>query len=604
MSDPMSVAEPGGEGPDASAGIDPARIDAFYAQAPGASRTNLALAAVAAVVMWDRVPRPVLWGWLAAVALLHGVRLGAWAARRRDPARAANWRRWARRCTLAMLASGLVWGVGALAMFTPAQPLVQAFWLILVAGIGAGVIGANAFHPPAQWAYLVPLLAPVTVRHALEGGAEHGAIAVGMSLYLAFCLVQGRHQARLMRETLATRFENVALVDELRREKAAADAARRAAEESAAARSRFFAAASHDLRQPLHALSLTTGALRAAPLDAERARMAANLAASVEALEALFDELLDISRLDAGAVEPRPAHFPVQRLLDAIGTTFAPVARASGTRLELVPCVAVAYGDEVLLGRIAANFVANALKYAAGGRVAVLVRRRGTGLALQVRDDGPGIPQAERERVFEEFYQLGNPARDRRRGFGLGLATARRIAALAGARLALRSRPGAGSTFEVAFARGTRAQVEAAASAVAPPSEPGDALAGARILVLDDEPDVRVAMRDLLGSWGAHMDAFAGEEEALAALEAAPDAVIADLRLAGGRSGLEAVRVLRERFGAALPALLVSGDTAPERLREAASSGLELLHKPVRPVRLRAALNQVLAERASNNVKA
>jgi signal transduction histidine kinase len=423
------------------------RIAGFYAQAPSASAVNFFLAAIAVAVMWTRVPDALLLGWLAMVVLSHLLRLGLWQQRHQDQNRDANWLLWARHCLLAMLASGLVWGGGAALLFDPTEPLLAAFWLIIICGIAAGVVAANAFYLPALWAYLFPLLLPVVIRIAMEDAPGYRAIALGLALYLVFCVQQGRHQSRLVLESFRMRNENQSLVDRLSVEKEIAEEARRVAEDSSAAKARFFAAASHDLRQPLQAIALFSGGLKHASLPPDEARLVAKIDEGVNVLSDLFDELLEISRLDAKAIVPQPRWISLQSIFDRLELLYAPIATDSGTRLYIQSSALSVFVDELLLSRILGNFVGNGVKYARGGTVAVFARRQAKRLRIEVRDNGPGIDDADKALVFEEFYQADNPDRDRKQGFGLGLATAKRIAHLIDAAIGLRSTPGRGSVF-------------------------------------------------------------------------------------------------------------------------------------------------------------
>ncbi|MDP1613530.1 MAG: HAMP domain-containing sensor histidine kinase [Sulfuritalea sp.] len=434
---------------DSASGFGAERIAGIYAQAPTASAVNFLLAAIAVAVMWSRVPDALLLGWLALVVLSHLLRLGLWRQRRQDPSRDAHWLRWAHRCVVAMLATGLIWGGGAVVLFDPAEPLLVAFWLIIVCGIGAGVVAASAFYLPALWAYLFPLLLPIIMRIAMEDAPGYRAIALGMVLFLVFCVQQGRHQGQLILESLRMRSENRALVASLSIEKHIAEAARQVAEDSSAAKARFFAAASHDLRQPLQAIALFSGGLKHASLPPEEARLVGKIDEGVNALSELFDDLLEISRLDARAVVPQARWVPLQAVFERLELLFAPIATDNGTRLYFRPCAHSLFVDELLLSRVLGNFVGNAVKYAQGGTVAVLARRQGGQIRIEVRDNGPGIDEADQALVFEEFYQADNPDRDRKRGFGLGLATAKRIALLLDAAIGLRSTPGRGSVFWV-----------------------------------------------------------------------------------------------------------------------------------------------------------
>jgi CheY-like chemotaxis protein/anti-sigma regulatory factor (Ser/Thr protein kinase) len=264
--------------------------------------------------------------------------------------------------------------------------------------------------------------------------------------------------------------------------------------------------------------------------------------------------------------------------------------------LRFEPADAVLHTDSVLLERVLSNLISNALRYTPAGSVEVRCRPRGDGVAIEVADTGPGIAREEHERVFDEFYQLGNPERDRRKGLGLGLATVKRIAQLLGCSVTLDSQPGKGSVFAITAPRGDRAQV------IAPPvpqtAADLDALRDKVIAVVDDERDVREGLAELLATWRCKPVVAASARELLELLELSglrPDAVIADHRLRERETGLGAVAALRERFGAWLPALIMSGDTTPEIFQMAREQQLPLLSKPVRAARLRAALQHLLS---------
>lgn len=568
------------------------RIEAFYHQAPYATRTNALLAVVTTLVMWGEVPMGLLVGWLVAVAAAHAVRMGLYVVYFRDAQRAARPALWAHRCTLAMLLSGLVWGAGGVAMFQPGEPLLLAFWLIALCGIAAGVVTANAFHLPATYAYVLPLLGPMIVRTAFEGGWAYGSIAVGMTLFLGFALVQGRHQAKLFADSIAIRLENVDLVKRLHAEKTQADAARAEAEEAGRAKARFLAAASHDLRQPLHALGLFSAALREQESTPQGRALVDRVSASVEALEELFNGVLDLARLDAG-VEPRPRHFAAAPMLARLEAQFAIDAHRKGLAFRSAGEGGTLHTDPIMFERMLGNLIANAIRYTDTGAVMVACRPRGAHRLIQVRDSGRGIAPEDHGRVFEEFYQVGNPERDRAKGLGLGLATVQRMGAALGIAIGVRSCPGAGSTFSLLVPAGDPALVDA--TRPEPQAVPDDALRGKRILVLDDEGAIREAMSELLRLWGAEPVTAEDLEGARAALGGGRfDAVIADYRLRRGATGLEVIAALRREHGNGLHALMVSGDSAPDSVRAIHRSGLTVLPKPVRPVELRAALSHLL----------
>jgi signal transduction histidine kinase len=355
---------------------------------------------------------------------------------------------------------------------------------------------------------------------------------------------------------------------------------RRQLEVAGKQKSQFFAAASHDLRQPMHALSLYSDTLKLRAPSGAIGEIAGHIDKAVASLSALVDSLLDISRLDAGVVLPELQPVSVRALLESIEVGYRPVAREKGLEFRVQAADGLVSTDPVLLERLVRNLVDNAFKYTAAGRVTLRAELAGSTVRIAVSDSGPGIPAAERERIFEEFYQIGNPERDRSRGLGLGLAIVRRLAQLLGLQVTVESEPGCGSTFTV------KMPLVAPKPALrhAPAAQPGArGLAGTQVLVIDDEPEVRTGMQMILEQLGCRVAACGGYMEAERLLERQPldvQLIIADFRLRQNESGIDTVRRLRARLGN-VPALLLSGDTAPERLREAQSSGLKLLHKPL-----------------------
>ena len=573
------------------------RIHALFGQV--AADTLAVAAATAGLVvlaMWNTVARPALLAWLVLYAANLVVRLVLARAFKRENPASDRLRLWARRYTIGMTFSGAIFGSLAWFMFPHASPLGLMFLTVIVTGVSAASITTNAWHPPAMRAYLLMMLLPMICRLAYEGGLEYGLLAIAYGLYLAVLLVFGRDQAALIVRSFTVAHENVELLEELRRKTELAEAAQRKAEQASLAKSQFFAAASHDLRQPMQALGLFAASLRETKREPEDARRVDQILSSVDALDSLFDELLDISKLDAGYVKPAASHFPAQALFERLKNTYAPLASKTGLALHLDDAGAVLNTDSVLLERVLGNLISNALRYTSAGSVHVRCEPKGERIAIAVSDTGPGIPRDEHERVFDEFYQLGNPERDRRKGLGLGLATVKRIGQLLGCRVTLDSEPGKGSVFAIEVPLGDPAQV--APAHAAPSAADVDALRGKVIAVVDDERDVREGLAELLAMWRCKPVAAASARELLEQLELSgvrPDALIADYRLREHESGAGAIAALRARYGAALPALIMSGDTTPEIFQVAREQRLPLLSKPVRAARLRAALQHLLS---------
>jgi signal transduction histidine kinase/CheY-like chemotaxis protein len=390
--------------------------------------------------------------------------------------------------------------------------------------------------------------------------------------------------------------KSAALAEQL----ATTQAAREAAEAADRAKSHFLAAASHDLRQPLHALGMFSQALAERTQDAEDSVLVQRIANSVSALEALFSALLDVSKLDAGAVVAHPIDMPVRPLLDRLADEFAPEALERGLRLSVMTGDTVVRSDPMLLERILRNLVANALRYTERGGVVIACRRHKGEFALEIWDSGPGIPVAERERIFEEFYQIASGRGEGSVGLGLGLPIVRRLARLLGHRVELASREGRGSMFRIIVPAGDRRAVQQAAV----PASVAPRIAGRRIVVLDDDPEVCEGTMRVLAQWGcdARTGATIAELRRACAAGYSPDALIVDFRLADGVDGLAAIDELHEAFGP-IPAILVSGESTPGELARIQASGVPLLHKPVAPARLRSLLAHLFSESLPRDLK-
>jgi signal transduction histidine kinase/CheY-like chemotaxis protein len=364
-----------------------------------------------------------------------------------------------------------------------------------------------------------------------------------------------------------------------------------------AAKSRFLAVASHDLRQPLHALGLFVAQLRTPLKPEERAKTIERVHASVREMNELFNSLLDISKLDAGILAPRIVEFPIARLLQKIETTFDQAAREKGLRLRVMRSDAWVRSDALLLERILLNLVSNAVRYTLQGGIIVGCRLRGETLRIEVWDSGPGIPEDQKQNIFGEFFQLPTPERDRYGGLGLGLAIVDRLRRLLNHEIELTSILGRGSRFTILVPMA--AEGVTSVETIRSPHPAAFAVEGKVILVIDDAPIVLEGTSGLLGKWGYSVVTAGSDETAfiqLAARKQRPDLVISDYHLASGKTGIEAIERINAALGASIPAILVSGDTAPERLRDAKDRGYILLHKPVDPMRLRAVMQQLLKD--------
>lgn len=369
-----------------------------------------------------------------------------------------------------------------------------------------------------------------------------------------------------------------------------------AAEEAQRSKTRFFAAASHDLLQPLNAARLFLASLAGQPLPPNAARLADNAGASLEAVDDLINTLLEISRLDAGAVETDMRHFPVAALLDQLATEFAPLAEARGLSLRLHNCAAVVHSDWVLLGRVLRNFLSNAIRYTRHGSLLLGCRRIDGGVRVGVWDQGAGIEPEKLPTIFGEFVRLSEHSSMCNKG--MGLAIVHRLARALQHRLYVRSIPGQGSCFaiDIPYGRPAAVQFDAPhddAPSANHPAQTGDAL----LLLIDNDPAILEGMVTLLEDWDYQTLAASSAEAALTLLDAhglTPDAILADYHLDDGATGSEAIRRICQHLGQNIPAALITADRSAEVRQEAEAAGWAWLGKPVRPARLRALLGHVL----------
>ena len=368
--------------------------------------------------------------------------------------------------------------------------------------------------------------------------------------------------------------------------------AQQVAEDADRSKGRFLAAASHDLRQPMQSILLFAGALRAHVQDEPGRHVLDRLQQGLDTLKDLLDSLLDVSRLDAGIVAPQIEEFAVADLIGQLAAAYAPIAEAKGVSWQAIPCTGVVRSDRILLGRMLRNLIDNAIRYTERGRILVDCVQQGTRLRVEVHDTGIGIAPDQQGRIFEEFHQVGNPERDRDQGLGLGLAIVRRLAKLLDHPVEIASHPGRGSVFSVIVPLVRHRE---------PPPAPVPAIEETPdrrfAVVVEDDAIVMIGLATMLREWGFDVLTAGSTDQAmerLGASERRPDIVLVDYRLRQGRVGTEAVLRIRELFGSVIPGVIITGEIGPEPQRDATQHGLGLIHKPVTPRLLEAALSAYL----------
>jgi signal transduction histidine kinase len=516
-------------------------------------------------------------------------------------------RSWRNRYLTGVLATGAMWGISVWLFYPYGGNLERIALLLTVYSFCISAVPALATQFGAFVAFVALTFVPMILRIALLPDHDGWTLAAILFLIFGITVMLGRSYQRSFARVVALKQRGLQLLAQLQVEKVAADQARREAETANRAKTQFFAAASHDLRQPLHALGLFAEALRhRIGTDAEVAHLVNSINSSVDALEGLFSELLDITKIDTGGVEAHPENFSVDALFARLKLHYEPTAFEKGLALRFHGAKHYGYADPLLLDRVVRNLLSNAIRYTSDGGVVVAARQRGDKLRFEVWDTGLGIRPHEQERIFEEFYQVSADAPPldptQRKGLGLGLAIVRRLARVLDAPLRLRSTPGRGTMFSIEVPLGQRPK----------PTEPslprssslGLTLDRRLIVIVEDDPAVLGGLQVLLKSWGADVvafDSFAAAADWASAAAARklmkPDLLIVDFRLESGHTGLEVIDTMRGAFGSALPAVIVTGSLMSNQEGEAQAHNFHLLLKPVVPTKLRAMIAFKLGQR-------
>lgn len=575
-------------GADAERELDERRLQVIQEQASGLRWQIVLTAAVVCVVAWRDVPAAVLLPWLLAVVATREWRAHALGRLVRDRATPIEARL---RATVGWnLLIGVCNGSAALFMHWLAPELDAVLTMILVSW-GAGAVSTSSTVMRAFLAYAAMLFLPTAAMWLLSFSGL--GLGVGLLVLMFFGV-----QIRFARSNLETfeasfriRLENLALAASLERERSELALARDAAVRANLDKSRFLAGASHDLRQPLQAMALNVGALERHPLAAEPAQIVDELATSLADLRSLLDALLDLSKLDAGAVVAQPRRLQLDRLLQGVAAGCRTAAAGRGLALHVAcPPQAAVQADPDLLRRVLTNLLDNAVKFTPAGKVELRADVDGDEVELSVRDTGPGIAPEHQALVFEDLVRLDQAAGTS--GHGLGLGIVRRLAELMHTRVELQSQPGAGSTFRLRLPRADAAPAAAEAGAGR------HGLGGQRVLVVDDDAMLRGAYVHAVTALGGRAVTAAGADAALHVLREGPvDVAVVDHQLGAGADGFAAVARLRA-LQPDLPVVMVTADTAAAPAARARELGLPLLHKPLDAQQLGRALQAALRRQA------
>lgn len=545
-------------------------VSSVYRQVPQSVLGSMVGGIAIAAVFWPTHEQDwiVMWGIAMLIESLFRLRIAR--AFRSTSHGLSDVPRWARLWVMLSAAAGALWGAAGLMFYTPGAPEQQIALVAVILGVAFGSLTLYASHRPAMVAFLPLALLPLIGRMLAQQQAVYVTAAIVVFAVFAFAMIFGRNFGEAMFESVKNNYENEILVNQLVSEKRIAEDARRAAETATRSKTQFFAAASHDLRQPLQAIGIYVSLLKKraqGPMEP----LVGNLSTAVESLSKLVEELLEISRLDSGSIQPRMQQVAIDEMLGLLEQEFSPQAANKGLELRVRMPGFTVESDSTLLLRVVRNLLANAIRYTTHGGVLLAARRRDQVVSIEVWDTGPGIRQQELDRVFEEFYR-GESSKGEagKGGFGLGLSIVKRICNVLGLPLVVTTRPGSGTVFRVEVPLSAM-PAHSLRQVTEPMESPIRSLSGYTLVVLEDNDEILNSMTRLLRSWGADIlssSSFsAGLVKKLSAREKI-DLILADQNLGNAISGVEATFRIRELLGYPIPVIMLTAVHGLEVLAE------------------------------------
>ncbi|VAW50132.1 hypothetical protein MNBD_GAMMA06-1854 [hydrothermal vent metagenome] len=568
------------------------QVRIVYRQIPVFMYGGIAASLMIAVLFWAHISQPLLISWVVVIAILNlGLLLPLQIIYQRSKPTDEEMKKWGIIITFGFGICVGAWGLSGALFYLPEVFEYQLILNLFVLGSSAVIMIATSSYQPVYHATCIPILFPLFTEFILHGDLLHWALAAGLFLYWVTLTVGYRRVNQAMVKSLVLGYQNQQLVEQVTQQK-------EVAVQADIAKSRFLAAASHDLRQPLQAQTLFVEELYGQLHDPEKSRkILARLDDSINAMRGLFNALLDISKLDAGVVQAKIKDFNIAGILNIIKDEYAPQAKEKGLALKLHCRDVVVRSDPGLLDSVLRNLVVNSIRYSQSGKVLIGCRLRSKYLSIEVWDTGQGIAKKHQQDIFQEFFQIENQQRDRDQGLGLGLSVVRRVAKLLDCPIRVDSVEGKGSRFTIDVPLGDRAAVLVDSEIKQQASK--HVLDGIHVLVVDDEPAIQQAMQGVLTSWGCQVFIAQSGEEILFKLDDndfPPDIIIADYRLPGSMTGVQTVQQVRDFFKTDIPAILITGDIETNKLQDVQQSAIPLLHKPVQPGKLRTLMHHLLTD--------
>lgn len=563
------------------------RIKVLYKQVPSILISNLLIALLLTLFLYKFTNDILSLYWMIVVIILSVFRyimLKRYNKQEQDE-KEVIW--WGWFFVLTAFISGCIWGATSILFLQTDSLVIMLFLLMTLTGITVGSSASLSNFAWSYYAFAIPTILPFAYVLASEGKTDFIILSIMLTVFLLLQLIVAKKNQSTLDESIILRNEKTDLIQQLELKKEKAELAN-------SAKTRFLAAASHDLRQPLHAMSLFLDILDERNQDPEQAMIVDKIKKSSLSLENLLESLLDISKLDAGIISVNKKSFSIQKLFDVLANEFKSIAIEKGLSIYFMPTSLCLNSDVQNVERILRNLISNAIRYTEQGKILIGCRRHSDSVLLSVYDTGVGIDKDKNEIIFEEFQQLDNPGRDRSKGLGLGLSIVNRLAELLNAKLSMQSIPGKGSVFSIELPRSSSNQVSQPDMVTV---ETYPKLAEKIIVIVEDEEEIRNALKLLLSGWGCKVLELTSITDVKQKLQLSckPDMILADYRLQNHETGVNVIHAIYDYYqDNNIPAIIITGDTAPDRIKEVKESGFQLLHKPVAGGKLRALLNSVL----------
>jgi signal transduction histidine kinase len=546
---------------------------------------NLVIGVSLVVVFWGLVPSTILLAWLTALMVMLAVRAIYFYGFRKsfDPEQFEHYRRiliYGSGC------AGIIWGLAGLLFYIPDHFTYELFIIAALYSMAGGSVFSLSMYLPAFYAFVPVTLLPLAGVLLMQGDTLHYVLA-GITVTFLLAITKFNNKiSQNYKTSFKLRYENLSLIEQLTEQKQEADKANKA-------KSKFLAAASHDLRQPLYALQLFISVLDELTTEQESRHVLGKITRSADALNNLLNSLLDISQLDAGTLNTEPSDFSLLKVIQKLSHEFEPCAKDKHLRITWPETEQLLHSEPVLVEQILRNYLSNAFKFTETGLIRVSYEHKGDSITLSVSDTGCGIPPDSQNVIFDEFHQLGNSERDRSNGLGLGLSIVKRAAELLGLEITVLSAPNVGSTFSVTIPKTQASSATVSASVDKPVKTIQPISDRLLVIVIDDDIAIREATERLLQIWKCDVLVAADREEAMAMLVSGPrmpDAIIADYRLRDNDTGVAVIGAINAHYETKIPSVLITGEMDDSQFDSLAKNEIKLLKKPASPAKLRAFL--------------